>query len=181
MQLSENKNDFKVVGGHLQCINVHLFVFIWMQFNAFLFNAGDSVLSFGGGPAVNHLYMCAICQVEMEALAKRRKMEIDTFIKVNACILPLHKYVFMLCNGCSVNCFFFLSVAEQRVSGWGGSNSDHVHQHAVVQRVGELCEGQRQWYDSVARQIQLYIKVVHLSKILFIICFVRGAWSHRQQ
>ncbi|XP_062410304.1 ubiquitin carboxyl-terminal hydrolase 20 isoform X1 [Sardina pilchardus] len=39
--------------------------------------------SFGGGPAVNHLYLCAICQVEIEALAKRRKMEIDTFIKLN--------------------------------------------------------------------------------------------------
>uniref|UniRef100_A0A8C9ZZN4 Ubiquitin carboxyl-terminal hydrolase n=1 Tax=Sander lucioperca TaxID=283035 RepID=A0A8C9ZZN4_SANLU len=39
--------------------------------------------SFGGGPAVNHLYMCATCQVEIEALAKRRKMEIDTFIKLN--------------------------------------------------------------------------------------------------
>uniref|UniRef100_A0A673AZG1 Ubiquitin carboxyl-terminal hydrolase n=1 Tax=Sphaeramia orbicularis TaxID=375764 RepID=A0A673AZG1_9TELE len=39
--------------------------------------------SFGGGPAVNHLYMCAICQVEIEALAKRRKIEIDTFIKLN--------------------------------------------------------------------------------------------------
>uniref|UniRef100_A0A8B9KA56 Ubiquitin carboxyl-terminal hydrolase n=1 Tax=Astyanax mexicanus TaxID=7994 RepID=A0A8B9KA56_ASTMX len=38
---------------------------------------------FGGGPAVNHLYVCAICQVEIEALAKRRKMEIDTFIKLN--------------------------------------------------------------------------------------------------
>lgn len=31
---------------------------------------------------MNHLYMCAICQVEIEALAKRRKTEIDTFIKV---------------------------------------------------------------------------------------------------
>lgn len=41
-----------------------------------------SLPRFGGGPAVNHLYMCAICQVEIEALAKRRKMEIDTFIKV---------------------------------------------------------------------------------------------------
>uniref|UniRef100_M3ZUK7 Ubiquitin carboxyl-terminal hydrolase n=1 Tax=Xiphophorus maculatus TaxID=8083 RepID=M3ZUK7_XIPMA len=39
--------------------------------------------SFGGGPAVNHLYMCAICQVEIEALARRRKTEIDTFIKLN--------------------------------------------------------------------------------------------------
>ncbi|XP_061554139.1 ubiquitin carboxyl-terminal hydrolase 20 isoform X2 [Phycodurus eques] len=39
--------------------------------------------SFGGGPAVNHLCLCAICQVEIEALAKRRKTEIDTFIKLN--------------------------------------------------------------------------------------------------
>lgn len=37
---------------------------------------------FGGGPAVNHLYVCSICQVEIEALAKRRRVEIDTFIKV---------------------------------------------------------------------------------------------------
>uniref|UniRef100_A0A670ZPU7 ubiquitinyl hydrolase 1 n=2 Tax=Pseudonaja textilis TaxID=8673 RepID=A0A670ZPU7_PSETE len=38
---------------------------------------------FGGGPAVNHLYVCSVCQVEIEALAKRRKMEIDMFIKLN--------------------------------------------------------------------------------------------------
>ncbi|KAL2298054.1 hypothetical protein Nmel_017015 [Mimus melanotis] len=36
---------------------------------------------FGGGPAVNHLYVCSICQVEIEVLAKRRRIEIDTFIK----------------------------------------------------------------------------------------------------
>ncbi|MGH0151349.1 UNVERIFIED_CONTAM: hypothetical protein FKN15_020381 [Acipenser sinensis] len=39
--------------------------------------------SFGGGPAVNHIYVCSICQVEIEALAKRRKLEIETFIKLN--------------------------------------------------------------------------------------------------
>lgn len=38
---------------------------------------------FGGGPAVNHLYVCSSCQVEIEALAKRRRIEIDTFIKLN--------------------------------------------------------------------------------------------------
>ncbi|XP_004849187.1 ubiquitin carboxyl-terminal hydrolase 20 [Heterocephalus glaber] len=38
---------------------------------------------FGGGPAVNHLYVCSVCQVEIEALARRRKVEIDTFIKLN--------------------------------------------------------------------------------------------------
>lgn len=38
---------------------------------------------FGGGPAVNHLYVCSVCQVEIEALARRRKAEIDTFIKLN--------------------------------------------------------------------------------------------------
>lgn len=31
---------------------------------------------------MNHLYVCSICQVEIEALAKRRRIEIDTFIKV---------------------------------------------------------------------------------------------------
>lgn len=31
---------------------------------------------------MNHLYVCSICQVEIEALAKRRRVEIDTFIKV---------------------------------------------------------------------------------------------------
>lgn len=101
-------------------------------------------LSFGGGPAVNHLYMCAICQVEIEALAKRRKMEIDTFIKVLAFNLK-ESYIFMLRVGCWMS-ICLLSAAEQRVSGGGGSDCDPVHQHAVVQRVGELCEGQRQWY-----------------------------------
>ncbi|XP_005004012.1 ubiquitin carboxyl-terminal hydrolase 20 isoform X2 [Cavia porcellus] len=38
---------------------------------------------FGGGPAVNHLYVCSVCQVEIEALARRRKVEIETFIKLN--------------------------------------------------------------------------------------------------
>lgn len=33
---------------------------------------------------MNHLYVCSICQVEIETLAKRRRVEIDTFIKVRA-------------------------------------------------------------------------------------------------
>lgn len=33
---------------------------------------------------MNHLYVCSVCQVEIEALAKRRRIEIDTFIKVRA-------------------------------------------------------------------------------------------------
>uniref|UniRef100_A0A671W2X5 Ubiquitin carboxyl-terminal hydrolase n=1 Tax=Sparus aurata TaxID=8175 RepID=A0A671W2X5_SPAAU len=78
--------------------------------------------SFGGGPAVNHLYMCAICQVEIEALAKRRKMEIDTFIKVPAFNLE-ESYIFMLCVGCWMS-ICLLSAAEQRVSGGGGSDCD---------------------------------------------------------
>lgn len=49
---------------------------------AVLHSSPSPVLRFGGGPAVNHLYVCSICQVEIEALAKRRKIEIDTFIKV---------------------------------------------------------------------------------------------------
>uniref|UniRef100_A0A8C1EE76 Ubiquitin carboxyl-terminal hydrolase n=1 Tax=Cyprinus carpio carpio TaxID=630221 RepID=A0A8C1EE76_CYPCA len=47
---------------------------------------------FGGGPAVNHLYVCAICQVEIETLAKRRKVEIDTFIKVSKLLQMISKY-----------------------------------------------------------------------------------------
>lgn len=92
---------------------------------------------------MNHLYMCAICQVEIEALAKRRKMEIDTFIKVN---IFCRNEASMLCVGWQTNGPAVSPVAEQRVPGGGGSNSNPVHQHAVVPRVGELCEGQRQWY-----------------------------------
>uniref|UniRef100_A0A5F4WKI0 Ubiquitin carboxyl-terminal hydrolase n=1 Tax=Callithrix jacchus TaxID=9483 RepID=A0A5F4WKI0_CALJA len=46
-------------------------------------HGGELPSLFGGGPAVNHLYVCSICQVEIEALAKRRRIEIDTFIKLN--------------------------------------------------------------------------------------------------
>nr|XP_006813904.1 PREDICTED: ubiquitin carboxyl-terminal hydrolase 20-like [Saccoglossus kowalevskii] len=38
---------------------------------------------FGGGPAVNHLYTCPTCQIEMEKLDKRRKEELETFVKLN--------------------------------------------------------------------------------------------------
>ncbi|XP_072015961.1 ubiquitin carboxyl-terminal hydrolase 20-like [Amphiura filiformis] len=38
---------------------------------------------YGGGPAVNHLYACATCQAEMEQLEKRRREEMQTFIKLN--------------------------------------------------------------------------------------------------
>lgn len=57
--------------------------FVLLDFPAVLhFSPSLPVLRFGGGPAVNHLYVCSICQVEIEALAKRRRIEIDTFIKV---------------------------------------------------------------------------------------------------
>ncbi|KAE8609494.1 hypothetical protein XENTR_v10011821 [Xenopus tropicalis] len=38
---------------------------------------------YGGGPAVNHLYVCYTCQTEMEKIEKRRKMELETFIRLN--------------------------------------------------------------------------------------------------
>ncbi len=38
---------------------------------------------YGGGPAVNHLYACATCQAEMEQLERRRREEMQTFIKVS--------------------------------------------------------------------------------------------------
>lgn len=57
--------------------------FVLLDFPAVLHSSPSlPVLRFGGGPAVNHLYVCSICQVEIEALAKRRRIEIDTFIKV---------------------------------------------------------------------------------------------------
>ena len=51
---------------------------------------------------MNHLYVCAICQVEIEALAKRRKVEIDTFIKVSQRIVCLF--------GCVPHLFLFVCV-----------------------------------------------------------------------
>ncbi|XP_056388601.1 ubiquitin carboxyl-terminal hydrolase 33 isoform X2 [Hyla sarda] len=38
---------------------------------------------FGGGPAVNHLYVCHTCQTELEKIEKRRKMELEMFIRLN--------------------------------------------------------------------------------------------------
>lgn len=38
---------------------------------------------FGGGPAVNHLNVCHTCQTELEKVEKRRKMELETFIRLN--------------------------------------------------------------------------------------------------
>ncbi|KAM8929978.1 ubiquitin carboxyl-terminal hydrolase 33 isoform 2-T2 [Pelodytes ibericus] len=38
---------------------------------------------FGGGPAVNHLYVCHTCQSELEKIERRRKLELETFIRLN--------------------------------------------------------------------------------------------------
>ncbi|KAM3851167.1 LOW QUALITY PROTEIN: ubiquitin carboxyl-terminal hydrolase 20-like [Vipera latastei] len=53
----------------------HLVVILPQNVWEYLYNR------FRGGPTVNHLY--SVCQVKIEALAKHRKMEIDTFIKLN--------------------------------------------------------------------------------------------------
>eukprot|EP00057_Strongylocentrotus_purpuratus_P022869 XP_011677343.1 PREDICTED: ubiquitin carboxyl-terminal hydrolase 20 [Strongylocentrotus purpuratus] len=39
--------------------------------------------TFGGGPAVNRLSPCSVCQAEMELLERRRKEEMETFITVS--------------------------------------------------------------------------------------------------
>lgn len=44
---------------------------------------GNSPLRYGGGPAVNHLYVCHTCQTEIEKLEKRRKSELDMFVRVS--------------------------------------------------------------------------------------------------
>ncbi|CDR00242.1 unnamed protein product [Oncorhynchus mykiss] len=46
-------------------------------------NVWDHLYSrYGGGPAVNHLYVCHTCQTEIEKLEKRRKTELDMFVRV---------------------------------------------------------------------------------------------------
>lgn len=70
-----------------------------------------------------------------------------------------------------------MSVAEQRVSGRGGADSDPVHQHAVVQRMGELCEGQRQWYESAVSPTRQDASSCMLKK-KFVLCFIRASWPH---
>ncbi|XP_071498550.1 ubiquitin carboxyl-terminal hydrolase 20-like [Diadema antillarum] len=39
--------------------------------------------TFGGGPAVNRLSPCSMCQAEMEQLERRRREEMETFIRLN--------------------------------------------------------------------------------------------------
>ncbi|XP_035278266.1 ubiquitin carboxyl-terminal hydrolase 33 [Anguilla anguilla] len=47
-------------------------------------NVWDHLYSrYGGGPAVNHLYICHTCQTEIEKLEKRRKVELDMFVRLN--------------------------------------------------------------------------------------------------
>ncbi|XP_066537340.1 ubiquitin carboxyl-terminal hydrolase 33 [Hoplias malabaricus] len=47
-------------------------------------NVWDHLYSrYGGGPAVNHLYVCHTCQMEIEKLEKRRKSELDMFVRLN--------------------------------------------------------------------------------------------------
>ncbi|XP_075877900.1 ubiquitin carboxyl-terminal hydrolase 33 [Nelusetta ayraudi] len=47
-------------------------------------NVWDHLYSrYGGGPAVNYLYVCHTCQVEYETLQKRRKSELDMFVRLN--------------------------------------------------------------------------------------------------
>ncbi|XP_061879259.1 ubiquitin carboxyl-terminal hydrolase 33 isoform X2 [Entelurus aequoreus] len=47
-------------------------------------NVWDHLYSrYGGGPAVNHLYACHTCQIEIEKLERRRKSELDMFIRLN--------------------------------------------------------------------------------------------------
>uniref|UniRef100_A0A674DBM9 Ubiquitin carboxyl-terminal hydrolase n=1 Tax=Salmo trutta TaxID=8032 RepID=A0A674DBM9_SALTR len=47
-------------------------------------NVWDHLYSrYGGGPAVNHLYVCHTCQTEIEKLEKRRRTELDMFVRLN--------------------------------------------------------------------------------------------------
>ncbi|XP_038267977.1 LOW QUALITY PROTEIN: ubiquitin carboxyl-terminal hydrolase 33 [Dermochelys coriacea] len=47
-------------------------------------NIWDTLYSrYGGGPAVNHLYVCHTCQIEAEKIEKRKKTELEMFIRLN--------------------------------------------------------------------------------------------------
>lgn len=46
-------------------------------------NVKHAPCRYGGGPAVNHLYVCHTCQIEIEKLEKRRKSELDMFVRVS--------------------------------------------------------------------------------------------------
>nr|XP_020447251.1 ubiquitin carboxyl-terminal hydrolase 33 isoform X3 [Monopterus albus] len=47
-------------------------------------NVWDHLYSrYGGGPAVNHLYVCHTCQTEIEKLEKRCKSELDMFVRIH--------------------------------------------------------------------------------------------------
>lgn len=55
-------------------------VFIW--YHAVFSDMFLTTHRYGGGPAVNHLYVCHTCQMEIEKLEKRRKTELDMFVRV---------------------------------------------------------------------------------------------------
>lgn len=51
---------------------------------------------YGGGPAVNYLYVCHTCQVEYETLQKRRKSELDMFVRVRLVSARTHAHAHAL-------------------------------------------------------------------------------------
>ena len=51
-------------------------------FNCQHFDPARCWFRFGGGPAVNHLYLCTTCQGELERLKCRQKYEMDKFVQV---------------------------------------------------------------------------------------------------
>ncbi|XP_043941793.1 ubiquitin carboxyl-terminal hydrolase 33 [Protopterus annectens] len=76
-----SNNDFLCTHGG---VHPHKFGYIEDQVVVLPQNIWDHLYSrYGGGPAVNHLYACHTCQVELEKLEKRRKSELETFIRLN--------------------------------------------------------------------------------------------------
>uniref|UniRef100_A0A674B338 Ubiquitin carboxyl-terminal hydrolase n=1 Tax=Salmo trutta TaxID=8032 RepID=A0A674B338_SALTR len=61
-------------------------------------NAWDHLYSrYGGGPAVNHLYVCHTCQTEIEKLEKRRRTELDMFVRLNKAFQEEESPVIIYC------------------------------------------------------------------------------------
>lgn len=88
-------------------ITVCVRVCVWLEFITVVM-----ATRYGGGPAVNHLYVCHTCQMEIEKLEKRCKNELDMFVRVRN-TYTLHSLVCVCVWG------------EVFVCVWGGVSHEH--------------------------------------------------------
>lgn len=76
-----DNGDFLCMHGGVQPAKAHIAEELCLQLSQSVWEYLHD--SFGGGPACTHLYTCPTCASEQEALERRRKAELDTFITLN--------------------------------------------------------------------------------------------------